>query len=94
MGTSWRGLFKIGGDGQQDVLIELQPKKAVHNKLVKNIILNSFSNKSSLLNNNARKGTAYVIGAAAFLLYTVVRLHFALFVYKKSASNLTQPNRQ
>jgi hypothetical protein len=48
MGTSWRGLFKIGGDGQQDVLIELQPKKAVHNKLVKNIILNSFSNKSSL----------------------------------------------
>jgi hypothetical protein len=35
-----------------------------------------------------------VIGAAAFLLYTVVRLHFALFVYKKSASNLTQPNRQ
>ncbi len=35
MGTSWCGLFKMGGDGQCDFLIEMQPKEAVHNKMVK-----------------------------------------------------------
>lgn len=34
MRTSWSGLFKLGGDGQRDFLIEMQPEVAVYNKLV------------------------------------------------------------
>ena len=38
MGTSWCGLFKLGGDGQRELVIELQPKEAVHNRMVKTFL--------------------------------------------------------
>ncbi|XP_028401865.1 vacuolar protein sorting-associated protein 13C-like [Dendronephthya gigantea] len=33
MKTSWSGLFKLGGDSQPDLLIEMQPERDVYNKL-------------------------------------------------------------
>lgn len=40
MGTSWCGVFKLGGDGQRKHLVEMEPNEAVHNKLVRFIHFN------------------------------------------------------